>query len=566
MNSPKIPLRLYSAILLIGICSCDPEQGPGPVEEQVDVDAIDVIDVDEIDSNDPETAQASVDPLEADFNGDGNADLVIGVPFEQVDGEQAGAINVLYGTDDGLDDDDDELFDRDTSGVPGLPDEGDEFGHVLAAGDFNNDGNADLAIGAPSDEVDGVDGAGSVTILYGSDDGLDTDDSQFWSQGSSGIEDDLDVDDNFGYALITGDFDGDNYDDLAIGVPGEDVSGEDDAGLIHVIYGSADGLAADRDQIWHQGTDGVTGRLEDGDGFGASLAAGDFDADGPDDLAIGVPGEDLDNTEDAGWVHVLYGTTDGGSVARSTPGSSRGLSSDDEQVWHQDIDGIEGDAESHDEFGFALTVGDFDHDGKDDLAAGVPGEDINSRNAAGAVNTIYGSSSGLTRDGDQFWHLDKAGIEDESDEDDRFGEALAAGDFDEDGRDDLAIGAPGGDVQGDESAGQVHVLYGKDSGLSSDDDQRWTQNTQGIEGIAEAHDRFGQALTTGDYDGDGTADLSIGVPFEDIGSIDDAGAVNVIYGDDSDGLDDEDNQFWHQDRSGIDGDAESDDSFGIALR
>jgi hypothetical protein len=110
------------------------------------------------------------------------------------------------------------------------------------------------------------------------------------------------------------------------------------------------------------------------------------------------------------------------------------------------------------------------------------------------------------------------------------------------------------------------VLYGKNDGLSGDGDQRWHQSIDDIEGTAEAHDEFGAALCTGDYDGDGNADLVIGVPFEDVGDDDDAGAINVIYGDDSDGLTDEDNQAWHQGSSGIEGAPESDDTFGFAIR
>jgi hypothetical protein len=555
MTRHKHPFCLYSAILLIGLCSCDLEGSSESLELRSD----------ELDPNEPITDQVSVDPLESDFDGDGYADLAIGVPNKEVDGEDAGSVHVFYGTDDGIDTDGDEVWNRDKSGIKETPEDGDEFGYALATGDFDDDGYADLAIGVPSDEVDGVERAGSVTIIYGSDSGLDSDDSQIWSQNSSGISDDADVDDNFGYALTTGDFDNDGYDDLAIGVPGEDVSGETDAGVVHIIYGSNDGLDKDGDQIWHQGKDNVTGLLEDDDRFGSALAAGDFDDNGHDDLAIGVPGEDLENKDDAGWVHVLYGDPNGGSA----PGTSDGLSAHDSDVWHQDIKNIEGEAEKDDEFGYALAAGDFDDDGKDDLAIGVPGEDVGSNDEdAGAVNVIYGDHDGLTTTDDQYWHQGKSGIEGQPDDDERFGEALAAGDFNDDGNDDLAVGAPGEDYKNEEEAGQVQVLYGKgNGGLSGDDDQRWTQSTDDIEGKAESHDRFGYALTTGDYDDDGAADLVIGVPFEDVGSKDDAGAINVIYGsEDDDGLTDEDNQFLHQDENGVEGSSKSDDNFGFAVR
>jgi len=87
-----------------------------------------------------------------------------------------------------------------------------------------------------------------------------------------------------------------------------------------VLYGSADGLATAGAQLWSQDSAGVAGLAEAGDAFGAELAAGDFDADGDDDLAIGVPGENRD--PDPPWpaegaLHVLYATASGLSAVGS---------------------------------------------------------------------------------------------------------------------------------------------------------------------------------------------------------------------------------------------------------
>jgi hypothetical protein len=325
------------------------------------------------------------------------------------------------------------------------------------------------------------------------------------------------------------------------------------------------------DQVWHQGTPGVTGLLEEGDRFGSTLAAGDFDGDMPededirDDLVIGVPEEDVGNREDAGWIHVLYGSSGMGSTPGAPGSPSGGLTTEGEQVWHQGIAGIEDSPEDMDQFGYALAVGDYDNDGRDDIAVGVPFEEVSSEERAGAVNVIYGSNTGLTEMGDQFWHQDISGIEGVAEEDENFGESLAAGDFDADEKDDLAIGAPGEDFKSMEAAGQVQVLYGDSNGLSADRNERWHQNTSGIDGVAEENDRFGHALTTGDYDGDGAADLTIGVPYEDVGSTMDAGAINIIYGEKSEGLTEDDDQFWHQDTPGVNGIVEEDDLFGFAL-
>jgi hypothetical protein len=85
------------------------------------------------------------------------------------------------------------------------------------------------------------------------------------------------------------DFNGDGRQDLAVGVRAEDSS----AGAVNVLYGSASGITATADQFFRQGVGGLADTAEGGDLFGSSLAAGDLNGDGRDDLAVGVPGEDV---------------------------------------------------------------------------------------------------------------------------------------------------------------------------------------------------------------------------------------------------------------------------------
>jgi hypothetical protein len=87
-----------------------------------------------------------------------------------------------------------------------------------------------------------------------------------------------------------GDFNGDGFDDLAVGAPLENVSGINAAGAVSIIYGSRRGLSASGNQFWHENVSGVDGAAANDDRFGIALAAGDFNGDGFDDLAIGVPG------------------------------------------------------------------------------------------------------------------------------------------------------------------------------------------------------------------------------------------------------------------------------------
>ena len=423
-------------------------------------------------------------------------------------------------------------------------------GHA-AAGDFNGDGFEDLAIGVPAEDLGALTGAGAVNVLIGSATGLTGVGNQLWSQDSAGVLDTAEIGDQFGDALAVGDFNGDGFADLAIGVRFEGIGAVALAGTINVLLGSATGLGSAGNQLWNQDSAGVLDGAEASDQFGGALATGDFNNDGFDDLAIGVPGEGIGAAARAGAVNVLLG-------------SATGLTDIGNQLWSQNSAGVQDTAETDDAFGSALAVGDFNDDGFDDLAIGAHYDSVGALAEAGVVNVLLGSATGLTSAGNQLWHQDIAGVLGVAQADDEFGRSLAAADFNQDGYDDLTIGVPREDRGGNANAGTVNVLLGSAAGLTAVGDQRWDQDSAGVLDAAELDDQFGSAIAAADFNGDGFADLAIGVVGEDIGALASAGAVNVLPGSAA-GLTAAGDQFWQQDSAGVLDVAEGGDQFGDAL-
>lgn len=467
-----------------------------------------------------------------------------------------------------------------------------DFGSVEAAVipimrqcDFDGDGYDDLPIGVAGEDLGQIIDAGAVHVLYGSEDGLTSDGAQLWHQNSPGIAEQAGTNDHFGEALLCGDIDEDGYGDLAIGVPREDRPAGGDAGVVHVLYGSATGLTSDGSQLlvpndpkagelfghaveigrFKQSTSVPTlavgapgdgsGRVDlfrpakklsrinnipnpnsnFGSGFGTSLAVGDFDGDGLDDLASGMP---RGSGSQGGGAVVLWGSPDQGkpfntktfvqsatlskgsaygfdiaagdfnddgiadlAVGEPTEAKGRGVV----DIWFSsqgapintrvshaaDAWGVTG--KQFDNLGVSLTVGDFNRDGIDDLAAGAPGYDAGGKNDAGAVGVLYGAGT-QTLVSPQWWSQDSQGILSVAEAGDLFGRFLAHGNFDGDNDDDLVVSAPGESISGMEAVGQLHVLLGRAVGLGPLGDSVWNENRTGVGDGSNEYDQFGWVI------------------------------------------------------------------------
>jgi hypothetical protein len=178
-------------------------------------------------------------------------------------------VSVVHGSDEGLLPRVRQIYTL--TSIGGKSARGDSFGASLAVGDFNGDRYDDLVVGAPLATVNGVARAGLVQVLYGSLAGPTAVGTRQFSQGP-GVNDQAPSNTLYGSALAVGDYNGDGFADLAVGVPKITWNSKVAVGIAWAYYGSTNGVTTINDQLWRMGLPGMLGSPTANDNFGAALA------------------------------------------------------------------------------------------------------------------------------------------------------------------------------------------------------------------------------------------------------------------------------------------------------
>jgi FG-GAP repeat/FG-GAP-like repeat len=346
------------------------------------------------------------------------------------------------------------------------------FGRALAVGDFNGDGFADLAVGAPSYTTPPTGGGvletrGAVFVFHGSTHGLVDEPLAITGPYDGGDPFEL------GGALAAADVNGDGKDDLAVTLWGAD------NGNVRVYHGSTSGL-------------GTTFQALD-DYEATSLAFGDLNRDHHPELVAGST-VDLANPTDEffGDVMIWHGTASG--LRASSPQKIRG-----DQV------GLFSD------LGYAVATGDVNGDGYTDVVAGAPYDRyIGTRRSAGTIVLLTGGPHGLKAGRHQL--LNEKRLNPAWHDGNGFGSALFVAHVDGDRFGDVVVGAPSERVSGKRSAGAVYVVHGSRHGLSAHHAQRVTQASSGIPGNVTRKAAFGSSVWSARLDPDRFGDVVVGVP------------------------------------------------------
>ena len=512
-----------------------------------------------------------------DINGDGIEDLFIGDRGDnafETSGEVPGRVYVIFGNNTPEGPYNPYLFSlgiRDKDGYFGFDDIdqlsgkngfvirmnrqrnfADKVGYALSTGDINNDGYTDLIIGAPKDMYSAdstTKRTGRAYVVFGNKDigsGGELDLSNL--NGSNGYAlNGIDYNDIYnntdqyhysqtdetGKDVATGDIDGDGYDDIIIGAPltpsrpvGQNKS-YSKAGEAYIVYGNKlsdldakDGNSDGMIQLHNlEGNGGYKLKGIDSEDFcGWAVSSGDINNDQYDDLIIGAPEADPRadtaqyNQGNAGETYVVYG------MELATLDANDGNSDGD--ILFSNLNGSNGfrinGIDYEDESGRAVTSGNLNNDGFDDVIIEGVSKGDNSQSAANETYVVFGGSDVGSNGVFELPELDGTNgflARSISISNDLIKGAATTGDINNDNVDDLIMGVAS--VSSNSYlAGQIYVLFGTDKiGSSGSVDLSTLDGSNGF--VFESTDykaESGYAVGAGDLNGDGVDELISGAP------------------------------------------------------
>jgi len=370
---------------------------------------------------------------------------------------------------------------------------GGQFGSDIATGDFNNDGIDDLAVGAPYASLSGKKWNGAVNVYFGQS-------KSSSSYSSFRFSPDLTffgatTDEHLGMSLVSGDFDGNGTEDLAIGAY-KGILGTTHVGRVDVLMGLADYQSDFIDISEAEDSLSFVGKSQ-AEGFGLVLEVGDLNNDGDDDLVVGTPFANNGKLVQSGRLNVYFGG-ESNFKPRKYP----------RQVDKADIS-ILGEV-SGSRLGGSIAVGDFNGDGFNDLSVGAYSYEGEKSGQVGKVY-VYNGRSGWTNPGQEILGNDINGL---------FGFSMASGDVDSNGYDDLVVNSF---PYPKKSSGESKFYYGgADFFEENKSATNWTYLSEG--------NIFGAFAKIVDLDGDGKRDLVFGAPGVGDPVSEQEGNVYIKYG------------------------------------